>query len=484
MKSSRVRIFCDISFFLALIFKMFSLGANYYPVLDDYIQYGGYPLYEKLSHVYLHIGTIATRPFASILDPLLWGKFYPDMWIVLFIVAILLFFGAKFIARTFEELNIHITPFLYAVLLLIPLGFEGTYWLSASTRICVGIFFAGLASFFLVRFIDTKKVAYLVAYILATLLSFGFYESVMVLSALLQLFVIISLVKNKKHWALYLMTPAICGIAMLFYYKLAGGIGALGSRANGFEISMLGNNIKELFLQFYEIIVGGGIVTTVLGAAVGLTLCTISLEGFLILCAILAISVLCAYFGGKARFVAKAKYCIPIGLALTFLPLVPNLLTETVWLTYRSVAPLFIGLVLISAGILGFLLKYKRVRTVVIFVMVFVFMLGNVSELDTYKKVSEIDDLLVTEIAQQLDEDVLAGKKETVVVYSENDVATYQTSYYKDHVKSVFSSDWALTGAVRAKCKNIKIKMITPVYTLEDFNAEGMQIIYIGGANE
>ena len=66
----------------------------------------------------------------------------------------------------------------------------------------------------------------------------------------------------------------------------------------------------------------------------------------------------------------------------------------------------------------------------------------------------------------------------------EEEIITPQVSYYKDHVKSVFSSDWALTGAVRAKCRNIKIKMITPVYSLEDFDAEGMQIIYAGGKNE
>lgn len=478
-----MRIFCDISFFLALIFKMFSLGINYYPVLDDYIQYGGYPLYEKLSYVYLHIGTIVTRPFASILDPLLWGKFYPNLWIVLFAVAVMFFFGAKFIARTLEELDIHITPFLYAVLLLIPLGFEGTYWLSASTRISLGLFFAGASSVILIKFIKTKKAWLLLPYIVTTILSFGFYESVMILSFLLQLFVVLTLVKDKRKIALLLITPVISGILMLLYYKLAGNIGALGSRANSFTFAGIHTKIIDFFAQFFEIIVKGGLLTTVKGALFGITILVSSVYGIFALILAVIVSFLCGYFGKESEFFAKPKVCIPLGLALTFLPLAPNVLAQEVWLTFRSVVPCFIGLVLVSAPILSKLLKGKNVRMAVIFIMVLLFSLGNVNELDTYRRVSSRDDYLVTEIAEQLDADVLSGNKNTVVVLAE-EIITPQVSYYKDHVKSVFSSDWALTGAVRAKCKNVKIKMITPVYSLEDFDAEGMQIIYIGGANE
>lgn len=481
MKTLKTRTFCDISFLLALAFKMFSSGVKYYPVLDDYIQYGGYPLYNNLSHVYLNIGTIVTRPFASLIDPAVWGQFYPHMWIVLGIISLLFFCGVKLISSTLERTGIFITPFLYAVVLLIPLGFEGTYWISASSRICVGLFFTGLALYLLTKIITENKKILLIPYILTTVLSFGFYESVMILSALLQFIVVVGFVKSNKTRIFYLLTPALSGIAMLTYYKLVANTSSIGSRVNSFEISMLYNNVKELFSQFYEIIVSGGIVTTVFGAADGLK---IALNGrFILLVLIAVIATGCAHAGSKSPFVAKAKYCIPIGLALTFLPLVPNLLTDTVWLTYRSIVPCLLGLTITSAGILGFLLKHKKVRTVIIFVMVFIFSLGNISEVDTYRRVNEKDHLLVTEIAQQLDEDVLSGNKETVVVLPE-EIVTPQVSYYKDHVKSVFDSDWALTGAVRANLKNINIKMITPVFSLEDIDVQGKQIIYLGGSNE
>jgi hypothetical protein len=481
MKIAKMRIFCDICFFVALIVKVFSLGVTYYPILDDYIQYGGYPLYDSLSHVYLNIGTIATRPVAALLDPALWGKFYPDLWVALLIISVAFFVGVKLIASVLERTGIFVTPFLYAIVLLIPLGFEGTYWISASSRICVGLLFTGLAASLLTKMITENKNILFIPYAVLTLLSFSFYESVMVFSAFLQFVIIISFVKSTKGRITHLITPVMLDILILVYYKLAQNIGAMGSRASAFNLSAVIPNIKELVTQFFEIIVSGGIKTTLGGAEEGLYLAIYSPIPAI---AIIAVSACCGYFGAKAPMTAKAKYCIPIGLGFTFLPLVPNLLTDTVWLTYRSIVPCLFGLTIISASILSFFLNNKKVRAVVIFLMVFIFMLGNLSELNTYKNVYEKDDALVSEIARQLDNDVLSGNKETIVVFSEGILKPVpQTSFYKDHVKSVCDSDWALTGAVRAKTRNIKIKMITPVLSLEGVDTEGKQIIYLGGNN-
>lgn len=482
MKTAKTDIFCDICFFLALVLKLFSLGITYFPVLDDYIQYGGYPLYENLSHVYLKIGTIATRPAAALLDPAVWGQTYPKLFIALFIISVLFFFGVRFISLTLEKLNIHIRPFLYAIVLLLPLGFEGTYWISASSRICVGLFFAGLSAFLLEKIITQNKKKLFFLYALTTLLSFGFYESVMVFSALLQFFVILALSKSTKRRLKLLLTPVILGIAVLLYYIHIGNISTLGSRVNSFEFSMLPRNIERFFAQFYDVLVVGGMKTTVFGAIDGVKIIASLSYGLLLAILIVLLSGACAYFGGKMTFAAKAKFCIPLGLVLIFLPLLPNLLTEAVWLTYRSIVVSLFGLVILSASILSFFLKNRKVRTAIIFVMVCLFTLGNVSELNTYKKVNETDNLLVSEICRQLDDEVLSGTKNVIVVTGK-EIVVPQVSYYKDHVKSVFDSDWALTGAVRAKTRNINIKMITPVLSLEGIDAQGKQIIYLGGNN-
>ena len=92
MKLQKNRLFIDSAFLAALLFKVASLGFCYFPVLDDYIQYGGYPLYENVGYVFFHIGTMATRPFASALDPTLWGAFYPHLFFVAIIISVLFFF--------------------------------------------------------------------------------------------------------------------------------------------------------------------------------------------------------------------------------------------------------------------------------------------------------------------------------------------------------------------------------------------------------
>lgn len=483
MKLQKNRLFLDIVFLAALLFKVASLGFCYYPVLDDYIQYGGYPLYENVSHVFFNIGTISTRPFASVLDPTLWGAFYPDLFFVALIISALFFLGTKLIATSLERMNIFVTPFLYAILLLCPLGFEGTYWISASSRVCVGLFFLGLASHFLIRIIDTSKKVFFIPYAIFTLLSFGFYESVMIASAVFQFFIIITLIKDNKKRACFLITPVILGILMLLYYKLFGSIGALASRANAMTFENLPHKIYEFFYQFSEILVKGGILTVFFGAKEGFLLMIDSITGIVRLVLAVLISLACAHFGAKKEFRAPVLLSLTLGFALTFLPLAPNVLAETVWLTYRSVVVSFIGLVLISTSILSKFLKNQTVKFISLFIIVFVFSCANVNELATYERVSETDNLLVTKICEQLEPDVLSGEKEAVVVLKQ-EVITPQVSYYKDHVQSVFGSDWALTGAVRAKCENVKIKMITPVLSLDDTDSKDKQIIYLGGYDE
>lgn len=483
MKISNNKIFLNIAFFCVLTLKMFSQGPSYFPVLDDYIQYGGYPLYDSLSHVYFEIGTIATRPFASILDPLLWGSFYPNLWIPSAIITILFFIGAFQLSRGFDRLGIFITPYLYAILLLFPLGFEGTYWLSAASRICVGLFFCGIAFNLLIKYIGRRNKKLFLPYLLTTILSFGFYESVMVVSALLQFFVVISLVKNKRKWPKFLLTPVICGIAMLVYYLLASNIGALGSRASGFVVSGFFDKLPSFFTQLYEVLVLGSIKTTLFGFVEGIVYLLSDTFGKIFLATLATLSVFCGYLGGKARFNAPAKRCIPLGLCLTFLPLLPNLFAGEVWITYRSIVPCFIGLTIVSAPIFSKILIKKNVSSFIIFLMVFIFSVANVNELITYKQVSAQDENLVADIAMRLDDDVLSGNKNAIVVLDE-EVVVPQVSYYKDHVKSVFDSDWALTGAIRAKCENVKIKMVTPVYSLDGIDTSDKQIIYVGGKNE
>ena len=68
-----------------------------------------------------------------------------------------------------------------------PLVTEGTYWMSASTRIVTGLFFAVLAGVFFVRWLEKKGNSLLSGglFMIFQLLAYGFYEQVLVFSVTL-----------------------------------------------------------------------------------------------------------------------------------------------------------------------------------------------------------------------------------------------------------------------------------------------------------
>lgn len=481
MKKTTNAVFLDAAFAAALVLKMFSAGFSYFCVLDDYIQYGCYPLFDSLSKVYFEIGTASNRPLAAFFDPAVWGAFYPNMAAALILSGALLFLSAKLFDQCLKQCKINITPFFYAVYLLLPLGFEGTYWISASSRIVVGLFFASAAAYLLIKYVKARKAYHFVLYAVCSLASFGFYESVTVLSGMLQGMIILKFVfADKQYKHLWILTvPAACGVAVLVYYKLAANIGTLGSRTVEFSLFGMSGRLKELFSQFGCIFTDGFYRTTVIGFGCGLkALLNEGAYGIFLAILIITVSLLCAYFGGKCKLYAKAKYCVLPGLLFIFLPLLPNILVPDVWLTYRSIVVCLPGFCVLSAPLISWALKNKYAQTTVIFVITAVFLVGCVNEVRTYKAVNELDNRIAGEVIEHLDDEVTVGEKSVILVL-DREVEVPQTSFYKDHVKSVFYADWAVTGAIRARTQNLKIKTITPVFSLEDVDTKGKQILYI-----
>lgn len=481
MNQNTTKAICNTAFLSALFFKVFGAGFSYFCTLDDYIQYGCYPRYDNLFHVYFEMGTASARPLAAMADPAVWGAFFPRMVFALLIITVLHFISAKLFGKCLQDCGITITPFFYLVYLLLPLGFEGTYWISASSRIVVGLFFTALSATLLIRYIKTKKCYCLILYCVCCLASFGFYESVMVLSGLVQALIILKfLIEEKRYQRLYLLAvPLLCAIFVLLYYKLASALSPV-VRTASFSLENLGGRTKELLSQLGYIFTAGLYRTTLVGFADGAKrLAQSGMLGMLVSVLILIISAFCAYFGGKIKFSSpRAKYCVPAGLLMIFSPLLPNILVPDVWLTYRSIVVCLPGFCVLFAPLLPHILRDKRVATVTIFAASVLFLVGCYNEVQTYKEVNKLDQKIANEIVAHLDADVLAAQKNVVLVF-ENEVITPQTSLYKDHVKSAFYVDWAATGIVRATAGNIHIKTVTPVYSLDAVDTESAQVLYV-----
>lgn len=158
-------------------------GFQYYLQTDDYVQIGipnTMTWWAYLQYAY-DVGLTKGRWLANVLDRLFWSRFV-DHWVValamitLLFVLSAMFFGAVF-RRWFG------TSSLFALLyLLLPINFEGAYWISASNRIVISLFLVSLTVWFLDRYIFTGHVWYIFAYFLCGVLCTGFYEQGLVLS--------------------------------------------------------------------------------------------------------------------------------------------------------------------------------------------------------------------------------------------------------------------------------------------------------------
>ncbi len=454
-------------------------GFRYFPVLDDYIQYWGYGAYHNPSYVFFDIGTMSTRPLASFLDVMFWGKLWNVLPLALVLMTLLLLASVYHIKTALKTAGIPISPLFFLIVCLLPVGAEARFWLSASTRIVVGLFFAALALKVLSSYLFEKRSGWkLLTFALWSVLSCGFYESVAIFSAgssiLLWLYYVMT-VRGRKCFAVSAISVLSIG-AMFVYYRACSGLGALGSRAAGMTFDHFGEKICALFTQLGEIF-GGFYNGVVLGALEGIKiLCHRGFFGFFLL----ILMVVAAYF--ILRYMEKSKklslwqilFLEIGGMLLFFAPLVPNLLAETLWLTNRSIFVSLIGLALMLEPLV--MLLPTGAKKIILPILAIVLMLSAVNEYDVYKRVHEQDMMLVDKVIAEMEAPAKMGECEVAVLLP-SPIETEQNAFYKDHVKSVFGADWSLTGAVRARMESLAPKRIYPVLPGETYNTENTQVI-------
>ncbi len=455
-------------------------GFRYFPVLDDYIQYWGYGAYQNSSYVFFDVGTLATRPLASFLDVAFWGKLWHVLPIALVLVTALLIGAAYHIKAALKKAGITMSPLYYLILFLLPVGMEARFWLSASTRIVVGLFFAAGSLHVLASYLFEKRSGWkLLAFAALSLISCGFYESVSVFSAgcaiLLWLYYVASRPESKKCFAVPVISALSIGL-MFAYYRIFSGLGALGSRAAGMSFDNFGDKMAALFTQLGEIF-GGFYNGIVLGAIEGIKiLCQRGFFGFFLLLLMGVLAFFILHNVEKSRKLSLWQILLlEIGGLLLFLaPLVPNLLAETVWLTNRSIFVSLIGLAFMLEPLM--MLIPTRVKKIILPLVAIVFMLSAVNEYGVYQKVHEQDMALVDKVIAKMEAPAKMGECEVAVLLPAP-IETEQNAFYKDHVKSVFGADWSLTGAVRARMESLAPKRIYPVLPGESYNTENTQVI-------
>ena len=104
-KKSTNHIICMILFFILVILKFGYYRFSYFPILDDYIQYGSYHLYDK-SYVLFDIGTIYTRPLSALCDMYVWGLLQNNLSYVFIIITAMHFASAFLFKRSFSKIDL------------------------------------------------------------------------------------------------------------------------------------------------------------------------------------------------------------------------------------------------------------------------------------------------------------------------------------------------------------------------------------------
>ena len=187
-RTYRRELLCFMLLFAVLLLRISWFGFAYHLQLDDYIHYRPYPTGTDFIRLCIENGLFSSRPLAALMDMVFWAR------LPLFLGSVLLCAMYALAGVLFWRLFSGIFgtgPFFLVVFGLLPLGFEGTYWHAAATRILPPMLFTALALTALNRFLLTKHSVHLPVFLVWSLLSFCFYEQMLVLSLALSLMLVL-----------------------------------------------------------------------------------------------------------------------------------------------------------------------------------------------------------------------------------------------------------------------------------------------------
>jgi len=166
-------------------------GLRYFPQLDDYIQYHNYTSGRTVSQFWKtveRVGLLGARPLAGLGDLYLWSHFWDCMIIAILLMALMLAASAILFETVFKRYFRCGWCFII-IFTLLPLNIEGSYWLSASTRLVCGLFTASLSAYFLVKFCEKGSAWRAVLTLLFQTIAVFYYEQILVFSFTLNLLI-------------------------------------------------------------------------------------------------------------------------------------------------------------------------------------------------------------------------------------------------------------------------------------------------------
>lgn len=471
----RSEVWLLLLMFLLTMGRYCAFGFTYYYQLDDYIQYINYPNSGTFSALCQRVGLLTSRPLAGIFDYFVWGQLSLAGCLLLGVgLVTLLYVTGVVLLRRLMRRYFQVGPAFLAIACLLPLGMEGLYWMSASSRVAVGLFFAALAGTAFARWLDTGKWYWALGYAALQLIPFGFYEQAAVFSMTLVLGM--GLLEwgrdNRLRPLLALWSlPAMAMYFLLLQYMSAGNHFAQRMELlNPFTSYYVRTFLPELLRQIKTIFLDGTIATTFKGFLRGLPL-LLSPGRLLWLLAVLGGCVLLARLGWRETEMrpcrAKSPWlAILAGFLLALAPLTPFFLLGNTWVSLRNALPSFPGAALMLEGLLCLVLRSedrrKRFAAVLAAGLALLFSVASLSEMNDYRLTWQQDRQVGAAVLAALERDQVDSETLVGVIGIEASYLDEQNFTFHEHIHGCTESDWALSGLLTAMGNNLPYK-VTPL---------------------
>ncbi|MBQ2932325.1 MAG: hypothetical protein IJE62_05740 [Clostridia bacterium] len=437
----------NIFFFVLTVLTFFRysyFGFDYTPYLDDYVQYSFYPSFPDPWQNILTggAGILLTRPLAGLADFFLWSRFYENLGVIPAIISLMYGVSGVMFSKALKKFDVSAGPLFFAVFLFLPANSEGTYWISASTRIVVSLFFISAS---ILAAANEKTLLFF----LFNFLSMWFYEQTALLSFAVGLFVSI----EKKSPGMLMATFLSALALFLFYFNFA----SKGDNAHRMQIvaaTEVPSNVLKTARSFFEVLFNVNFKILTRGFARGFN--TIAKDFSILWISVLTIltSVFFALTQNIKKTETKLKKSLLVGFVLMLVPLAPFFVVENSVFNLRNLVPSLPGLAIVVDAI--FDVRGKRWAAALSAVLIFAFSISSVSEVGDYNYTANRDALLAQKISQQTKADTakISVKINTPKYYTQN-------APYNDHIMSMTGSDWGLSGIVRTLSNNRKVVVET-----------------------
>ncbi len=459
-----------ILFALVMILRACFSGISYEPILDDSIQYVSYGNADPFLLI-AEEGLFSSRPLAAIVDLFLLAPMRDCLILPVLVISALHGVAAAIFARLFEK-YFHTGAIFPVVYALLPLGVEGTFWLSASSRIAVGLFFTALTAYFFDRFLESGCIRHAVGFILFEALAFFLYEQVLVVAFTLTVLLFFRHRGNKRAYLAFASLVTLAAYAVFTAANRAEG--ALAARM---EILLPTTRywwdtfLPNLLGQMWDVFFRGGFRTLFAGCIRGVRLAVSDGGGILFLT--LALLASAGWFfltkprsGRNVVALSGSGGALIWGILLTVAPVTPFFLIANPYFPMRAAVCSFIGLGLLVDLLLRGMFRSGRIFRAISAVLLFVFLLAGGSEVHDYKKAAAVD----TAIA----EEILAHEAEMSGVVGIFGVQAYpvpeQNFPYQEHVISAAAAEWSLFGKITA------VKGENPAVTVVPLTADGTEL--------